>query len=91
VDEQYVAACALGNVLGDAPFEQVLEESGLLNTDNDQVGLPLLGEFEDSFRRRSGVRDEFGANGASFEKRPRPLEVLICEVEFLCRFACEAR
>ena len=68
VDEQYVAACALRDVLGDAPFEQVLEESGLLNTDDDQVGLPLLGEFENPLRRRSGVRDEFGTNGASFEK-----------------------
>jgi hypothetical protein len=91
VNDQQIPARALGDVLGNAPCEQVLEESGLLNTDNDQVGLPLLGEFENPLRRRSGVRDEFGANGASFEKTPRPLEVLICEVEFLCRFACEAR
>jgi hypothetical protein len=85
VDDQHVPARFAGDVLGQAPCEEVLEESRLLDADDDEVGLVPVSDLEDLLHRRSGLRDELRAYGAAFEKTPRLLEVLICEIELLRR------
>lgn len=89
VDDQYVPTRSVCHVLAEVAFEQAFEESGFFKTDDNQVGIPLVGQLQDPLCPFSNICHELGANRAPFEQTPRPLETSLGEVELLGRLACE--
>jgi hypothetical protein len=83
------------DALADASAEQPLEKAGLACTHDDQIGLVLLGSFDELLRRRPGYAGKFDGQVSVAEDRPHSLSMLLPELlvplddlTWLCRWIC---
>jgi hypothetical protein len=76
MDDQDVAARSTRDVLADAAAEQPLEKAGFAGTDDDQLGLTLLGGVDKLLRRLAGYASEFDLQVSFGKESLHPPSVL---------------
>ena len=75
VHEQNVSLGAAHHRLVDGAAEQSLEEAAFAAADDEQVGVPLLGDLEQPLRRIAQLDEVLGLDLPARQRHPSSLEL----------------
>ncbi len=80
MDDEHVAARPKSDVLADAAAEQPLEKNRLPGSDDDSVGVTLLGGVDQPLHRFAGDAGEFDVQVGVGDHRSHPFAMLLPEL-----------